>query len=225
MGDDVVVWSNQKSNKGIIGYGTIITEVLKPTQIAKGAKIYDRNNFQIGVHLKRYGSVRLDEHHAAPLLPASIAYQLPSFNEWGQSLIIANSLNYFSGPTLKELEVILHDYYYLFNWYRGYTNPKNYQFIVHWLREKYLARNYYKKYQKKLDNSPLVCAYCHTDFGKQFGKEHASRILELHEVIDSTSSTYVKINVNNFRIICPNCHKLEHIKMRHYYGQPREHRD
>jgi hypothetical protein len=93
-GDDVVIWSNLKNKKGIFGYGTIITGVLKPTQIPKTAKIYDRNNFQIGVRLKQYGSIRLSEHEfTEPLVPASVANQLPSINE--------------GGYVVKELNVIL----------------------------------------------------------------------------------------------------------------------
>ena len=107
-GDNVVLWSNKTGKKGIYGYGKIVTDILKPSELSED--VYDRNNLQVGVIFNQINFVQ-------PIIPENLAYKLPSLNESKQPVIISNSLNYWGNRIIKEVKTFTEDYNHIFSFF------------------------------------------------------------------------------------------------------------
>lgn len=203
-GDGVVLWSSREP-KGIYGYGEVVKKPTKPGKIKR--KLYDRNHLHIGIKFDHVSFIR-------PILPESIARQLPSINERKQPVVIANSLNYWGYGIYSEVATFMGEFNHLFNAFAGYTTLGNYKYVLHLLRERHLIANEYRAYWIRLEDSPLVCTHCQVDFEKKPGRELARRMMELHESTTLQPDKYEKIDASCFDVVCPNCHKLAHEKIR-----------
>ncbi len=65
-----------------------------------------------------------------------------------------------------------------------------------------------------MTDSNKICEFCNVNFKNKYGPELGEFFLELHETLDLKKTKYKKIDISNFKVICPNCHKIEHEKMR-----------
>jgi len=207
-GDVAILWGGRHAQSpGILGYGMILTGPMKPTDIPTGHRnLYDPSSLQIGVI-----PIRLS--YEAAIIPEKHAYQLPSLNETKQAIRVTKKSVYPGGRLFKELRFILEDYPYLF---RGVVQNKDsyFKLAIHLLREKYFSSVGIKKFKTRLMQTPLICAYCDTDFERKLGRKVALSILELHEITDLTGDEYIKIDPENFEVVCPTCHKMEHDMIR-----------
>lgn len=207
QGDIAILWGGRHSKfPGILGYGIILTEPIKPTEIPKKyRKLYDKGSLQIGfrpIHLS----------YETAHIPQKYAYQFPSLNETKQPTRINNKTAYWGWWLFSEIQLVFEDYPHLFKF--GNYNDGHFNFVIHLLRERYFTGIDFRKFNTKLTKTLLVCNYCNTDFEKTLGRETSLRIMELHEEIEISDGDYKKIKAENFKMTCPTCHKIEHDKIR-----------
>lgn len=203
-GDDVVLWSTERGREGIFGYGRIVTNLLKPSEINEN--VYDRNSLQIGVVINYI-------HFLEPIIPKNFAKKLPSINELKQPIVISNSLNYWGSSIISEVKTFAEDFRHIFS-LSSQVGMEQYEYVIHLLREKHQIIFDYRSYSKKLTDSNKICEFCDVNFGKKYGLEFSNRFLELHEIPTLNQTKYKKIDISDFKVICSNCHKIEHEKMR-----------
>lgn len=207
-GDFVAFWSDEIPRKGIFGYGIILTDILKSSEIKiEQDKVYDRNNLQIGVK-------RVCISYEEPLIPDIYAKMLPSLNEHKQPIIIANSLNYRGYNIEREIKTFVVEYHHIFSRVGGYASKENFNFVLHLLRERHQLATDYKSYYKKMKDNELVCSLCEIDYEYKLGRQLGEKFMELHDTSNPNNEKYKKIDCADFIIVCPNCHKTEHEKIR-----------
>ena len=109
-----------------------------------------------------------------------------------------HSLSMTIGGILPDVHII---------WMKGTINT-----WVHQLREKWLMSWKFINY-RRIIYGKSKCMHCGLTV-KPF-REYYHDFLELHETVKIDFKTeYIKIVPENFVILCPNCHKLEHEKIK-----------
>ena len=125
-----------------------------------------------------------------------------------------------AGSLSDEISFIFDDHWWFFP--RGEFDLTNnqYQFFFHLLREKWLGLWKIKDY-KKLLGGKNTCVYCNMTFTPY--KEFYHDFLELHELVKvDFMKEFLKIFPENFVVLCPNCHKHEHEKMKNAPDESRK---
>jgi Zn finger protein HypA/HybF involved in hydrogenase expression len=209
IGDIAFLWGGRHSKSpGIMGYGMITTAPLKPTEIPKKyRKLYDSGSLQVG-----FRAFNLAYYSA--IIPETYAYRLPSLNETKQATRIKRKTVYWGWWLHKEFQIFEEDFRHFYDAGDGIYNEQYFHFTLHLLREKYFTEITYKKFKTKLSRTPLICTCCKIDFEKKLGRKLALTVLELHENPSLTQGDYEKIKPENFSVICPTCHKIEHEKIK-----------
>lgn len=210
VGDIAILWGGRHTDSpGILGYGMIITDPMKPTDIPKSERnFYDVGSWQVGfrpVHLS----------YESAIIPEQFAYKLPSLNETKQPTRINRKSIYSAWWLFDELSLFIEDYYHLFeDFFFEKYDANSFYFVIHLLREKYFIRHNFKKYHLIKKKGALICSVCQTDLESKLGIKSALRVMELHETVNVSREDYQKITGAGFIKVCPTCHKIEHEKIR-----------
>jgi len=203
-GREVLLFTH-KNQIGLFGRGIITTPPIKPSAIKyKPELVINRNFLQIGVAIG-------DFNYLDSIIPYDILMNSPPLNEGKQPLVIANSRAYWSSWLSYYVDMFHNQHPHVF----VYNCPRrlDYEYIWHLSRERCFKGDY-RNYWYYLHTSDLTCHYCNINFEKKLGHKEAIRFLELHDATPYTKEKYVKVNTQTQILTCPNCHKLEHEKMR-----------
>lgn len=203
-GMEIAIYRDNGSTAGIIAMAYVASDVLvKPSELTKDErqKLYNTSLFQIRINMKQYG--------VNPFIYKRQLFHFPSLNDkeiirpWNEEVL------YWGGLLCNEIDFLYHRFpespmQFLFEPDDHYWKLK-----IHILRESALHTRFYRMTAAKASKCSL-CSFPSPNLGNYF---------ELHEtVMIDFDKPFEKIDPKNFIVVCPNCHKIEHQKIR--YGEP-----
>jgi len=195
-------------------YGSVNGQVKHLGEIASEdqAKVFDRAYWQLPVYFKR-ASIEAMLHDQCFL-------QLPAINQPKKIVPINVYSIHQAGSLSDEISSIFDDHWWCFSSGEFDLTKNQYQFLFHLLREKWLGLWKIKDY-KKLLSGKNTCVFCNMTVTPY--KEFYRDFLELHELVKvDFMKEFIKIVPENFVVLCPNCHKHEHEKMKNEPDESRK---
>lgn len=196
---EVAIYAKNKHGEGIVGFGEILNEkTFKSSQLDpdKKNKYIDRNFFQV--------NVRLYHQSTEPIIYLRHLKQFPSFNSKTFDKPFNPYVLYWAGMLHWEWDYIKKRFPYNFPYGIEPTSDRYLRFYIHILREKSI--NYF--WNKKLPKENNQCAACGL-------KSDYPYFLEIHDTVKiDFDSDYKPVNIKDFIVLCPSCHKKEHLELR-----------
>ncbi|MFP4023991.1 MAG: hypothetical protein ACLFVR_05645 [Thiohalospira sp.] len=204
-GNKIMIYKETNEYAGLIGIGEITDYAKKVSEIPSNKQntIYDRSLFQVPVRFKIL--------FTSDLLNKDFFYKLPALNERRKIRAYNSNTIYFANWLDRELNYIFNDNWWYFT-FRVTPTESHYRYWLHYIREYNLRWLEFNKY-KKIITGKDTCSICkikHNPYSEFF-----SDFFEMHEIIDNyDDKEYRKIKPQNFIVVCPNCHKKEHEKIK-----------
>jgi len=199
MFSPITLWRKYKDTEGICGLGEIIEyEAIKSTEIKlnENTRIYDKSYFQIKIKTNTYTPEGL-------FIDKEILKQFPAYNRKCFDMPLNPYTLYFDGGLNYSVNYIYHNYHSDF-FSISYIDKNLWKYFIHILREREI-RNYWKRILLKKYKECFYCGF----------KSEVKNFFELHDnVIVDFDKDFVPVNLNDFSVLCPNCHKLIHHKMK-----------
>lgn len=198
---NVAIYAKNNEGEGIFGFATILSEkTMKSSQIDpdKNINFINRNNFQIKI---RY--ISLSVH---PLIDIRHLRFFPSFHSNFFQKPYNPYVLYRAGALHWEYSYLEHRFSYNFceNVGPPYFGDRYWGFYIHILREQQI--NYF--WNKKLPKKNNHCNTCGV-------KSDYPYFLEIHDTVKMDfDSEYQPINIKDFIVLCPTCHKKKHLELR-----------
>jgi hypothetical protein len=191
------IYMKSENGEGIYGLGNIISEnVIKTSEIklSKEFKFVNRNFYQINIHLDYAGRF--------PFIDIYYLRHFPSYNaKWFQKPYNEYKL-YWAYKLNEDIKYIWSTFWYDFE--DMYFSKKHWKYYIHYLREKSIE-NYWNK---KLPMQQKKCSVCTLEYEEPY-------YLEIHDTKEiKFNNDYVPVDINDFIVVCPNCHKELHMKLR-----------
>lgn len=204
QGDEIFVFRETDDFAGLIGVAEVTGSPIKVSDIAKEEqhKIYDRSLMQIPVRFKTISS--------KSIIDKKILYHLPGLNHTEKIRPYnPNTLYWCSIP--KEIDYLLKNNWWYFT-HLAYPTDNHWLYWLHIIREKRFSSWTFNDYRKHITGKKK-CEICGMK-SKPF-KEFYHDFFELHETTKiDTDDEYNAIKPENFIVVCPNCHKKEHSKIK-----------
>lgn len=195
---EVAIYAKNKHGEGIFTFGEILNEkAFKSSQLDpdKKTKFINRNYFQVNVKL--YQSIE-------PVIYLRHLRHFPSFNSKSFDKPLNPYVLYWAGMLHWEWDYIKKRFPFNFPYGIEPTSDRYLRFYIHILREKSI--NYF--WNKKLPKENNQCASCVL-------KSDYPYFLEIHDTFKiDFDSEYKPVNIKDFIVLCPNCHKMEHLELR-----------
>jgi len=199
MFSPITLYRKYKDTEGICGLGNIIEyEALKSTEIklSKDTKIYDRSYFQIKIKTNYYTPEGL-------FIDKEILRQFPAFNRKTFEKPLNPYTLYFDAGLNYSVNYIYHNFHYDFFSVTDIDNNL-WKYYIHLLREMEI-RHYWRRILFKKHKECFNCGF----------KSEIKYFFELHDnIVVDFNREYIPVNINDFIVLCPNCHKLIHHKMK-----------
>ena len=203
------IYRETENSKGIfatgeiVDYPKLVKEIPKEEQVC----IYDRSLLQL--------PVRFSRQSVESILDKRYLFHFPSINQIHKVRPYSNNVLYFSYGLTEELDYLFHN-----NWWYfvpiGTPSPteNHYKFWRHILRERHYGWWDFRKYRKAITGKD-TCTVCGLKY-KPF-LEFKTDFFELHDTtIIDFENDYQKIKLENCIVVCPNCHKIEHEKIKNF---------
>jgi hypothetical protein len=178
---------------------------LKVSEIPKDEQhlVYNRSQLQIAVRLS---SIAED-----PFLGTQCLEQFPSINQHRKIRAINYDKVYRTNRLVSEI-----NYLYSGKWWHtlpySFLGDNHREHYFHILREQHFRLYFLRKYKRilKEETECSICKFKANDYKPEY-----SPFLELHETTPvDFNSKYKQIKKEDFIVVCPNCHKLEHEKIK-----------
>jgi hypothetical protein len=199
MFNPITLYRRYNDTEGICGLGDIIEyESLKSSEITliEGLKLFDKSYFQIKIKLNCYTPEGL-------FIDREILKQFPSYNRKSFEKPLNPYTLYFDGGLNYSINYIYKNFHYDFFSIID-INKNLWRYYIHLLREKAVA-NYWRN---RLPMKYKKCIQCGL-------KSEVPYFLEIHDnVAVDFAGEYIPVNINDFIVLCPNCHKSIHQKMK-----------
>lgn len=201
----ISIYNKNDYGEGIFGLGSILSEtVYKSSDIinTKSLNFINRNYFQLNIHLDYIGRF--------PFVDIRYLRHFPSYNhKWFRTPYNPYVL-YWAVDLNEDIRKIFSRFWYDFE-LNSFFRKTYWKSYIHFLRE-----NDVKGYWNiKLPKETGKCNIC----GKKSDEPY---FLEVHDTTDiDFDKKYVPININNFIVVCPNCHKELHLEIRKETTPPR----
>ena len=194
FGNDISIYMKNEYGEGIFAFGHISSDIVyKSTElpVQEREKLLNRSYFQIKIKLEYAGRY--------PLVDIKYLKHFPSYNRnWCQEPKNLFKLYWDAGVT-KDIKNI-HDKYYDNFLHSNKYDDNMWRYIIHISRENLI------KYSKKARNMLInnTCTVCKISSNNE-------NFLEIHDNYDiDFNGEYRHIDINDFIILCPNCHKILH---------------
>jgi hypothetical protein len=198
---DVAIYLKNEEGEGVFSFAKIVDSIIhKSSQIEaeKSTELIKRNYFQLQI-LPMMSS-------RAPIIDITILRHFPSWNKPDFQKPFKPYKLYWASWLSWELDYLEYRFPYDFcpTCGPGFFSNKYWRFYIHILREQ--SVNYYQN--SKLPNEKRRCEHCGYSV-------HVPYFLEIHDtaVIDFESD-YKPVNIKDFIVLCPNCHRKEHLTLR-----------
>lgn len=198
----VAIYAKNKHGEGIFGFGEIMHDKAeKSSQLdpKKNIKFLNRNYFQVKVRLFSYG--------VEPTIDIRHLMHFPSYNSKQFDKPLNPFVLNWAGAMHWELSFLQYRFSYDFNPSSGpafSVSDKHWTFYIHFLREQWI--NYY--WNNKLPKENGKCASCGL-------KSDYPYFLEIHDTVKiDFDSEFIPVNIKDFTVLCPSCHKKEHLELR-----------
>ena len=194
---NISIYIKNENGEGIFGLGKIISdEIYKSSEIPlnKNIDFFDRSFFQAKIHL--------DYLSREPLIDNRIMKQFPAYHhKWFQKPLhpyklywdyrLSDDINFIFDAFGYEIEI-------------SNMNMNEWKYYIHILREKHTRYSW--KY--KLPKEKGQCINCGL-------KNETPCFLEIHDTTEVDFYTdYMPMSIDKFIVLCPNCHKLLHAKIK-----------
>ena len=195
---DISIYIKNENGEGLFGLGKIISnEIYKSSEIPlnKNIDFLVRSFFQVKIHLDYLGMF--------PLVDYRIMKQFPAYHhKWFQKPLNPYKL-YWDYSLSNDINFIFDTFYYEID--TAFSIDMNHwKYYIHFLREKY-ARNYWKYKLPKEKGRCIECGF----------KNEIPYFLEIHDTTEvDFYKNYIPISMDKFVVLCPNCHKLIHNKIK-----------
>jgi hypothetical protein len=152
------------------------------------------------------------QYSVETIIEDEILFQFPSLNQLAKirptKYFTCREVNYLS----EEITFFLSDHWWYFTRCAYHLDEGHYKYWIHQLREKWLTSWKFINY-KRIIYGKSKCEHC--GLTTEPFREYYHDFLELHETVKIDFKTeYIKIVPENFVILCPNCHKMEHEKIK-----------
>jgi hypothetical protein len=142
-------------------------------------------------------------------------FQFPSLNTPHKIRLTKYDMLYKTRNLRRELDFLYNNYIELLFIESGMYIDLSpfYRFVIHRMRELFHTYPIFPGQIRKhfpCNDSCSLCGFKHTPFygsGRSFFELHETLLICLNE-------DYKKIELKNFIIVCPNCHKIEHEKLK-----------
>lgn len=199
----VAIYLKNKEGEGIFGFGKIMSKkTMKSSLIDPDKKIKFLNRNFCQIEIESTGVSRY------PLIAIRHLRFFPSFNSKTFNKPFNPYVLYWAGSLHWEWNYIATRFPYDIRYGINPISDRYLKFYIHNLREKSI--NYF--WNKKLPKENSQCAACGL-------KSDYPYFLEIHDTVKiDFDSDYQPVNSKNFIVLCPNCHKKEHLQMRDNNG-------
>jgi len=197
----VAIYDKNEHGEGIFGFGEIMhNKAEKSSQLDPYKKInfLERNYFQVKVRIHSYG--------IEPFIDIRHLRFFPSFNSKSFQKPLNPYVFYQASGLHWEYNYLHYRFSYDFcpSLGPGYFGDRYWAFYIHVLREQWV--NYF--WNKKLPKENNRCASCGL-------KSDYPYFLEIHDTVKiDFDSEYKPVNIKDFIVLCPSCHKKEHLALR-----------
>ena len=194
--EPISFYKNDDNGGGIYGLGKILEyKALNSSKIhlEEGIKLFDSSFFQI--------KVRFSHYSFAPYIDNKILKHFPSYNKKQFENPINPYTLYWDCGLSTYMLYVLNNFYIS----RASIFKKNvWEYYIHFLREMDINLNVKNKLLRKYKQ----CNQCGF-------KSDSPYFFELHDTVKiDLEKDYVPVNIDNFIVLCPNCHKLIHQKLK-----------
>ncbi|MDX9883728.1 MAG: hypothetical protein RBS73_16825 [Prolixibacteraceae bacterium] len=199
----VAIYAKNKKGEGIFGFGEILN--VKPFKSShldpeQKIKFINRSYFQV--------KIRYRDKSCWPLINIRHLKHFPSFNSKQYKKPFNPFVLYWAGAMHWELSFLQYRFSHDFNSGSGlgfFLSDRYWRFYIHILREQWI--NYF--WNKRLPKENSRCTACGL-------KSDYPYFLEIHDTVKiDFDDDYRPVDSKNFIVLCPNCHKKEHLQMRH----------
>lgn len=197
MMKSISIYRKAEHGEGIFGLGYIVSKDLQKSSEISGAEnagIINRNYFQLKIHLNYYSVYE-------PYVYIQYLRHFPSYNHrWTNKPCYPYTL-YWEAGINAEIEDIFSKFWYEIE---GIYKDANWKYYIHLLREEAIN----KYWNDKLPRETGKCKLC----GRKYDEPY---FLEIHDTVNiDFEGAYVPVHIKDFIVLCPNCHKEQHFKMR-----------
>lgn len=195
----ITLYRKYKDTEGICGWGNFIErDSLKSSEIKpiEGMNLYDKSYFQIKITLNSYTPEGL-------IIDKEILRQFPSYNRKSFGKPFNPYTLYFDAGLNWSVNYIYrnchHDFFSIYD-----VKECLWKYYIHLLREKEVRYSWLRELPKKYKEC-VKCGY----------KSEAPYFFELHDTIAiDFDNEFVRVNKNDFIVLCPNCHRSIHQRMK-----------
>ena len=198
---DIAIYGKNENGEGIFGFGEIMGEKAVKTSLIdpeKKNKFFKRNYFQIEVKL---GSLSTE-----PFIYIRYLRHSPSFNSKSFQLPYNPFVLYWAGGIHWEYKYPRYIFSYDFSLSSDsiILSDRHWRFYIHILREKSINHFWNNKLPKEKNH----CNACGL-------KSDYPYFLEIHDTAKiDFDADFKPVSIKDFIVLCPNCHKKEHLQMR-----------
>lgn len=206
-GRKLALYKETEDSQGIFGTGEILDSPKLVREIPKDEQnnIYDRSLLQL--------PIRFSQMSVESIIDKKFLFQFPSINQIHKVRPLNNNVLYWSYGLDTELDFLLRsNWWYFVPIGTPCPSDNHYRYWIHILRERHFGKWDFKKYKKRITGKD-TCNICGLKY-KSF-LEFKTDFFELHDTtIINFDNNYQKIKEENCIVVCPNCHKIEHEKIK-----------